>query len=173
MILGFLLVGITLGYWTVKSATSAPVQEENEYMLKYQKADYNINKILKKKMAFDKAYLIEIKNVDMFLPKKNEVQHRKLKPEAKLALGMNRFVYEVKDKATGTPVSDANVTFLLTRPHTDKDDIKVENVPFEAGRYVVKNIDIKKSGRYLLRLRAQIGDKVGYSDIPAYIKPSE
>ena len=28
MILGFLAIGITLGYWTVKSATSMPVQEK-------------------------------------------------------------------------------------------------------------------------------------------------
>ncbi|SFV67781.1 FIG00545237: hypothetical protein [hydrothermal vent metagenome] len=170
MILGFLLVGITLGYWTVKSATSVPVQEENEYMLKYQKADTNINQIMDKKIAFDKAYLIQITNVEMQVPAKNEILHRKQKPHIVLAKGVNRFVYEVKDKE-GNPVPDANVTFLLTRPHTDMDDISIAKVPFQGDKYIVENINIQKPGRYILRLRAKIGDKVGYSDIPAYLKP--
>ncbi len=49
MILGFLTIGLTLSYWTVKSDSSMPVQESNQYMLKYQMADININQILEKK----------------------------------------------------------------------------------------------------------------------------
>ena len=54
MILGFLILAIILGYWTIKVATSIPVQETNDYMMKYQESDININEILTKKMAFDK-----------------------------------------------------------------------------------------------------------------------
>jgi hypothetical protein len=53
MILGFLAVGVTLSYWTVKSASSIPVQESNNYMMKYQQADMNINEIIKRKALFD------------------------------------------------------------------------------------------------------------------------
>ena len=49
MILGFLGIGIMLGYWTVKSAINMPVSESNEYQLKYQQADMNINQILESK----------------------------------------------------------------------------------------------------------------------------
>lgn len=52
MIVGFLFLGITLGYWTVKTASKMPVQESNEYLMKYQQADININDILEKKSTF-------------------------------------------------------------------------------------------------------------------------
>ena len=45
MIVGFLVLALTLSFWTVKSASSLPVQESNTYMLKYQMADTNINEI--------------------------------------------------------------------------------------------------------------------------------
>ena len=60
MIFGFLAIGITLGYWTVKSAVSVPVQESNEFMMKYQQADMNINEITKRKALFDQNYKIEL-----------------------------------------------------------------------------------------------------------------
>ncbi|KYJ86837.1 FixH family protein [Sulfurovum riftiae] len=169
MILGFLMVGITLGYWTVKSASSVPVQEENEYMMKYQTADYNINEILAKKRAFDKVYTITISDVEMLPVKKNEIQHRQLKEQVKLHKGENSFTYTVADRSS-MPVSDANVSFLLTRPHTKKDDVIIDTIPFSDGKYRVK-VSIEKPGRYILRLRAKIGKAVGYSDIPAYLKP--
>ena len=66
MILGFLTIGITLSYWTVKSASSMPVQESNQYMLKYQMADMNINQIMEKKIAFDKAYKNIVRDMLVF-----------------------------------------------------------------------------------------------------------
>jgi len=169
MIVGFLLIGITLGYWTVKSASSVPVQESNEYMMKYQQADMNINEIIAKRKAFDKKYKIIISDVEMLPVKKNEVQHRQLKEQIKLYKGDNRFTYTVVDQES-VPVPDANVSFLLTRPHTKKDDIMIETVPFSDGKYRVK-VSIDKPGRYILRLRAKLGEAVGYFDIPAYLKP--
>ncbi len=170
MIMGFLLIGITLGYWTVKSAISIPVQESNEYMLKYQQADMNINTILEKKAQFDKNYNIELTHAKML---KEKIEHSKVQKERQsvaLAKGKNVFTYKVMQK-DGTVISDANVTFLLTRPHTRKDDVYIENIPFIDGQYKVDNIDVIKPGRYTLQLRAKIGDAVGYSNISAYLKP--
>jgi len=169
MILGFLLVGITLGYWTVKSATSVPVQESNEYMLKYQKADMGINEILKKEKDFNTKYTIAISDVEMLPVKKNPMQHRKLKAQVKLHKGENSFNYVVATLG-GTPVPDANVSLLLTRPHTQKDDVMIKEISFKEGKYRV-NVSVAKAGRYILRLRVKIGEAVGYSDIPAYLKP--
>nr|MBL0720978.1 hypothetical protein [Sulfurovaceae bacterium] len=63
MIVGFLFLGISLGYWTIKTAMSLPVQETNDYMMKYQETDININDIIKSKQAFDKLYTISITGV--------------------------------------------------------------------------------------------------------------
>jgi len=169
MILGFLLVGLTLGYWTVKSASSVPVQESNEYMMKYQQADMGINEILKKQQNFSQKYTIAISGVEMLPVKKNPIQHRKLKAQVKLYKGENEFSYTIV-ASNGNPVADANVSFLLTRPHTRKDDVMMENISFQSGKYRVK-VSVEKPGRYILRLRAKIGETVGYSDIPAYLKP--
>lgn len=170
MILGFLLVGITLGYWTVKSASSIPVQEVNDYMLKYQNADENINQIIEKKQAFDKQYTIEIKDVETMVMTDNVNSKRPQPNPVKLSHGENHFSYSVKSK-DGMAVKDANVTFELTRPHTRADDAVQKNVPFVDGTYRINTLDITKPGRYTLLLRVTSGDKTGYLKTPAYLKP--
>jgi len=170
MILGFLIVGITLSYWTVKSATSMPVQESNEYMMKYQKADMNINEIMKRQIAFEKYYTINIKDVEMMEMKDNINSKRKEADSVRLKQGPNAFNYNIVAK-DGSTIKDANVTFLLTRPHTRKEDHLVENIPFVNGKFQVTDINITQPGRYTLQLRAKVGETIGYSEIPAYLKP--
>lgn len=171
MILGFFILGISLGYWTVKSASSMPVQESNNFMMKYQNADLNINEIMEKKVLFDKQYRIELSGKETMVLE-DENKHSKLKPvdPVKLSMGANDFTYLITKK-NGTVIVDANVSFLLTRPHTRADDLMVEAVPYASGEYVIKDINITKPGRYTLQLRAKVGDAVGYSEIPAYLKP--
>jgi hypothetical protein len=171
MILGFLMIGIILGYWTVKHAVDLPVQEVNPYMMKYQNADIGINGILEKKQAFDKDYTIKLHDMKMMVMTDN-VNSKIPQPNAvTLRKGKNHFIYTVSKK-DGTIVSDAHVSFLLTRPHTRKDDVMIEDVPFKEGRYVTPEIDIEKAGRYTLQFRAKIDDNtVGYSEVPAYLKP--
>jgi hypothetical protein len=169
MIVGFLILALTLSYWTVKSASSIPVQEVNQYMMKYQQADININQILKMKQAFDKEYTIEIQNVKTMVMTDNVNSNRPQPNVIKLSLGKNQFSYVVKQK-NGTVVNDANVTFLLTRPHSRRDDVMLENIPFSNGTYITPALNITKPGRYTLQLRVAIGDKIGYSELPAYLK---
>lgn len=170
MILGFLVVGLTLSYWTVKSASSIPVQESNQYMLKYQIADMNINQIMEKKIAFDKAYNIHILDVERMVMTDNVNSNRPQPNPVKLSHGMNLFSYEVVAK-NGTKVSDANVTFLLTQPHSRDQDQLFTNVPYEDGKYQIRDVEITKAGRYTLQLRAEVGDTMGYSEVSAYLKP--
>jgi hypothetical protein len=170
MILGFLTIGITLSYWTVKSASSMPVQESNQYMLKYQTADININQIMERKIAFDKAYSINILDAETMVMTDNVNSNRPQLNPVKLSQGINVFSYEVVAK-DGTKVSDANVTFLLTQPHSRKEDQLFSNVPYVDGKYQIKDVDIKKAGRYTLQFRAEIVDTIGYSEIAAYLKP--
>ena len=171
MILGFLLIGITLGYWTVKHAVQMPVQEVNEYMMKYQQADLGINDILQKKQAFDKAYNIKLNNAKMMVMTDNVNSNIPQPNAVTLTKGVNYFSYTVTQK-DGTVVSNANASFLLTRPHTRKDDMMIEDVAFKNGMYVTPAIDIQKPGRYTLQFRAKIDDNtVGYAEERAYLKP--
>ena len=170
MIVGFLAVGLTLSYWTVKSASSLPVQESNQYMLKYQTADMNINQILERKAAFDKDYTIKISDVEMMVMTDNINSNRPQPNVVKLSQGLNHFSYRV-DTKDGKVVSDANVTFLLTQPHSRKEDKLFINIPYKDGKYQVQGVDIQKPGRYTLQFRAEIADTMGYSEVAAYLKP--
>jgi hypothetical protein len=170
MILGFLALGITLSYWTVKSASSMPVQESNNFMLKYQVADMNINEIIERKQAFDKHYTINIKDVETMEMKDNIHSKRKEVDNVKLVQGLNAFNYTIEAK-DGTSIKEANVTFLLTQPHSVKEDKLVENIPFVNGKFHVSDINISKPGRYTLQLRAKVGETIGYSETAAYLKP--
>lgn len=170
MILGFFVLGITLGYWTVKSASNMPVQESNNYMLKYQVADININEILEKKIAFDHQYTITLLGKETMKMEDNVNAKRIQEDPIRLSAGTNEFVYFITKK-NGSVVADANVSFLLTRPHTRVDDMMIESVPYGSGEYIVKDVNITKAGRYTLQLRAIVGDTIGYSEIPAYLNP--
>lgn len=170
MILGFLTIGITLSYWTVKSASSMPVQESNEFMLKYQMADININEIMERKIAFDKAYTIHLLDVETMVMTDNVNSNRAQPNPVKLLQGMNTFAYEVVTKE-GTKVSDANVTFLLTQPHSRREDQLFKDLPYLDGKYQAIDVNISKPGRYTLQLRAEVGDTIGYSEISAYLQP--
>ena len=170
MILGFLFIGISIGNWTVKSASSIPVQESNQYMLKYQMADMHINEIMKRKIAFDKLYEIQIINVETVVMTDNVNSNRPQPNAVKLSQGSNDFTYKVVAK-DGTSVSDANVTFLLTQPHSRGQDQLFASLPYEDETYQVKDVNITKAGRYTLQLRAVVGDTIGYSETAAYLKP--
>jgi hypothetical protein len=170
MIIGFLFIGISLGYWTVKSASSMPVQESNQYMLKYQMADMHINEIMARKLAFDKAYNINILEAETMVMTDNVNSNRPQLNPVKLSQGANVFSYEVVAK-DGTKVTDANVTFLLTQPHSRKNDQLFTDIPYIDGKYQVTDVNITKAGRYTLQLRAIVGDTIGYSELSAYLKP--
>jgi len=169
MILGFLLIGISLGYWTVKYAISLPVQESNNYMMKYQQADIHINEIMEEKVRFDKDYKIELTNVKRVKIALENTKRAKDEMVVLLKSGANSFAYKVLDK-NSHQVNDANVTFLLTRPHTRKDDVLKTNIPSVNGAYKVDNIDVSKAGRYILQFKVQVADETGYLETPAYLK---
>ncbi len=170
MIMGFLVIGMTLSYWTVKSASSLPVQETNDYMMKYQQADIYINEILAKKRQFDRAYTIELTGVRKGKLELENVKRNKVEEVVLLKKGTNTFTYRVVDKR-GEVVDGVRVDFLLTRPHTDKDNQLLQKLPLTNGVYVAK-VQIEKPGRYILRLKAVVDEHtIGYADTPAYLNP--
>jgi len=170
MILGFVVIGITLGYWTIKSAIKMPVHESNEHMMKYQKADLNANEIIEAQQRFDARYRLKLEGLK---PSDFKPEHLKRRAGTVMALEpVNTLRYRLTDRE-GNPVSDANVTLLLTRPHTEVDDRTFPNLPYTDGAYTLEKLEIQKPGRYILRVRAQKGDAIGYMDTEAYLKPSE
>lgn len=171
-VMGILLFGIAMIIWTVKKSISAPVHEANNFMLKYQTADMTINDIVKLQKAFDAKYTIELKNVkEAKLPVKYQNVHakRSLQKPIEIKDGENSFSYEITKK-DGSIVQNAQVDFLLTRPHIRTDDTLENNVSFANNLYVTKPINIENEGRYTLLLKVTIDQLVGHLETAAYLQ---
>lgn len=126
---------------------------------------------LKKKARFDKNYTITIKNANTKIVPLENTKRAKEENTLILNKGKNRFVYVVKN-LNGNVVDDANVSFLLTRPHSVKEDQYKKNISFRSGEYPVEDINITSPGRYITRLKVMIDkDTVGYHEMPAYLNP--
>ena len=170
-VMAILTFGIGMVIWTVKQAISIPVHESNNYMLKYQMADMNINEIMELEAKFNTKYKIELKNTS-FINLETDLQNtnakRTQKKPIKLSKGANSFDYAISQK-DGNVISNAKVTFLLTRPHSRKDDNLEESIPFKKGFYKTKALELSKKGRYTLTLKVEIDKLIGYSEIPAYL----
>ena len=174
MIVGFLMMAVTLGYWTIRSASSMPVQESNTYMQKYQIVDMDINKLLSKKDAFNKNYMIGLTQKERMVVTDNIHSNRIQEDQIVLKDGKNSFTFIIKDKSNSTIVSSLDVDsieFLLTRPHTKVDDILVKDIKFKDDKIIINNINIKKKGRYTIQIRLDMKDgSLGYYQTPAYLK---
>ena len=168
MILGFLFIGITLGYWTIKNTISLPVHESNRYMQKYQDADKASNEIVESQARFDAKYSVAFSGLEKsdFKPK-----HLKRKPHVHYALNDNNsLTFTIKDKS-GKGVSDANITLLVTRPQTEKEDYYAQDISKSGdGVYKVSNIKIANKGRYILRTKISVGNDTRYIDIYGFKK---
>jgi len=171
-VMGILLFGIGMIIWTVVKSISAPVHESNNFMLKYQTTDMTINQIVELQQAFDTNYTIELQDVqEVELPVKYQNVHakRSLQKPIGLTSGENSFRYEITRK-DGSIVQDAQVDFLLTRPHIRTDDSLENNVSFRDNLYVTKPLNITKEGRYTLLLKVTIDEVVGYLQTAAYLR---
>lgn len=171
-VMGLLLFGIGMIIWTVKQTTSVHVQESNNYMLKYQTAEMNINEIMKREANFNAKYTLTLQNrtlIKLEEDLQNSNAKRVQKQPVELSLGQETFSYAIRTKS-GETVQDANVSFLLTRPHTRVDDHAQEHVNFNGTAYVTKPLELSKKGRYTLMVKVVINDAIGYLETPAYLK---
>ena len=162
MILGFLAIGITLGYWTIKNTISLPVHESNEFMQKYQSADKNANEISEAEAKFDSKYSVELSGLEdsNFKPK-----HLKRKPHKYYKLNnTNDIIVTVKAK-DGSSVKDVKLVALLTRPQTELEDVSIKNITTDGnGTFEIKNLKVEKPGRYILRVKFSNNDAIKYID---------
>ncbi|CAA6805822.1 MAG: Unknown protein [uncultured Sulfurovum sp.] len=169
-VMGILAFGIMMIIWTVKQATSVPVHESNNYMLKYQMADMNINEIMELEAKFNAKYSIKLEDIE-FLKLEDDAQNTNAKraqsTPIKLNAGSNSFTYSITHNQKS--VENAKVTFLLTRPHSRYDDHLEESVSYSNNHYKTKAVELTKKGRYTLQLKVEIDGLIGYSEVSAYL----
>ncbi len=139
-IIALVVFAIGMGIWTVKTAIDNPVELDDTYMMAYQDVDKNIYQIEQMKREFKQKYEVRLLTQKLHFP------------DAHIA-------FEILTK-DGKPVSNAQVEVLLTRPDTNKEDIKTF-AKYHEGRYRV-DVHLPLEGRWNLLLKIKIGNLVDY-----------
>ena len=141
------IVGVFgLCVWTVKEAMQYPVELDSFYFDSYYNVNQDINNILLKQKAFDEAYVVDI-------------------PKGDLTIGTNTISVKITEKMAGLSVDDANISLLLTRPHTRKADKKPTLVSHKEGVYTFTPFEIKDLGRWQIMTKVTVGELVSFNKL--------
>ena len=167
----FLIFGYTFSLiiWTIKSAVDTPVYEDRSFMAKYQDVDDNYNKMVIETAKFNARYdtkvIINQRTVGMDF---SDIRYgqRSLEKystnQEMLVVGNNALSIEIIDKASNTPVSDANISFQVTRPIKSDHDINLNKFVYNGKIYMTQPIKIELKGYWNIIGKITIGESVGY-----------
>jgi len=130
---------VGLGTWTIIETGKADMQESDAYMTNYQNADANANKLIKQRIAFDKAYRLKFAS--------NKISQTG---------GDVKYLLTTKD---GKAVSGAKMLLEISRPETEIYTKRFKNPKFKNGVYVFENIAFPKAGVWNLLLKVDVDGK--------------
>lgn len=147
-IIGMISAVVVAGGYTIYLAVQNPVEMDTYYMEKYQKVDQNINDILQMQAKFDAAFTV-LYSTDRF------------------NLGKNSITISLSDKE-GRAIHDAQVTLLLSRPETNKENKMMKPSVSANGQYTFEGIDIEKPGRWQILTKTIVGELQGYQKYEVY-----
>ena len=131
--------------WTVKVAESLPVEMDNTYFADYREVNENINEMIIKQREFETKYNIDIEQKD-------------------LMIGKNSIEMKITDKQN-SPVDNAKVDIVVTRPFTTSTDKKLTVTSQENGIYKFEPFEVKGIGRWQIQSRVSINDLVAYNKL--------
>lgn len=144
-------IGITLSIigvaglcvWTIKIAQSLPVEMDNTYFVDYRDVDTNANKMILSQKAFDERYSVNFEVKD-------------------LVIGENKLDLTIVDK-TNTPVDNAVIDLVITRPHTTQTDKNLKVLSHEKGLYRFEPFVIEDQGRWQIQAKTTINNLISYN----------
>ena len=146
------IIALIIG--TIIVASNNAVEPSDLYMQNYHEVDENANEIIMTQIAFNKKYAVAYlgKGLD---PKETVV------------------AYRITDKS-GTPVNDAKISVVITRPNTHAYNLKLENPTLRAdGEYEFASITLPKEGRWNIMADIRIGSDQRYYNLKADTRQSE
>ena len=147
----FILI-ILLIYWTIAESLKYPVEESDINMQRYHVLDKHANDFIVAKISFDKKY--NLKYIG-----------EQLSSDAAVVR------FSVSDK-NGTPINNAKVEALLTRPDTHQFDIKLEEPSVADGIYTFASVKLPKEGRWNIIAKVSVGDESRYINLKADTRDS-
>jgi len=166
----FLIFGFTFSMivWTVKNAINTPVYEDKSFLSSYHNVDEDFNKMMAENQRFNQTYDVKVqineKTIGMEL-KDAFLGQRSLEKQSTnqnmLKVGENTLAITIVNKNTQKPVSDANLTFQITRAIVDKYDIDLDKFTYKNGVYKT-TAKINKVGNWDVQGVIRVAKDVGY-----------
>lgn len=166
----FLIFGGTFSMivWTVKSAVNTPVYNDKSFLNSYHNVDADFNKMMAQNYRFNLLYDVNVsinkKTIGMEI-KDAFLGQRSLEKQSSnqnmLKIGENSLSVTILNKKSHKAVSDANVTFQITRPVVDMYDIELNKFIYKNGVYTT-TANIDKIGNWNVQGVVRVAEDVGY-----------
>jgi hypothetical protein len=138
---------------TIVVTSKADLQESDVYMTHYQDADANANSLIKDKINFDKKYKVE------YISNGISQEGSDIK-------------YELKD-INSNPVNNAKIIVAISRPETNKLNVKLDNPTVENGIYTFSNIKFPKAGVWNIIAKIEVDNESRFLNIKADTRMKE
>lgn len=155
--------------WTIKSATSIPIDLDKSFLKSYQEVDENYNTIITSNDKFlskyDFDFFINDKKIDLSTEDIKYSQrvlekisiHKEL-----LKVGSNEFKLAIKDKNTGK-IEDVNILLNITKSSSNNNDIIFNTNSFDKKNdFYTSKFDIKESNNWNITGTFTIDKDIGY-----------
>jgi hypothetical protein len=166
----FLIFGGTFSMivWTVKSAVATPVYDDKSFLSAYHDVDDNFNKMMVQNHRFNTLYDVKVKINERTIAmeiKDAFLGQRSLEKQSAnqnmLKVGENSLSVSVTNKKSNEVVSDANVTFQITRAIEDMYDIDLNTFIYDNGAYsTTAKIDL--AGNWNVHGTIKVAKEIGY-----------
>ncbi len=132
---------------TIVVAVTLPVEKSDTYMMYYQEADANANKLIQARIDFDKKYSVKYSSVE-------------------LSLVDSTIEYIIED-ANANPVNSANIKIMITRPNNHKNDQEIINPKVENGVYKFDSIKLPLEGRWDIMAKVSVDNLERFYNLKA------
>ena len=126
-------ISLSLLSWTVYKAVSNPVEKENFFLKDYKTAERTYNKLIENENSFDK------------------------KINFQYTITKDKIILSFKNKKTNQAITNLKIKALLTRPHTNKENIYL-NISKDNNNYILNKVK-SNLGKYRVILEVQELDK--------------
>jgi len=166
----FLIFGGTFSMiiWTVKSAVATPVYDDKSFLSSYHDVDDNFNRMMVQNQRFNNLYDVQVtinertlgmEIKDAFLGQRS--LEKQSTNQNMLKVGDNSFSVIVTSKESAEIVSDANVTFQITRAIEDMYDIDLNTFTYANGSYTT-TAKIDLAGNWNVYGTIKVAEDIGY-----------
>jgi hypothetical protein len=135
---------------TVIIAVNNPVEMDDFYLQKYQNVDKNFINIEKDIIEFNKKFKVKL-------------------DKDRVNMGKD-FVSIIVTTIDNTPVKNAEIEFLITRPDVSKYDKKGKIITDSNGVAKIEEFDFEKIGRWQILVKTAVGEYKGYNKMEVFAR---